>query len=766
VNWRRISASAGERTILEIETEAPGDFSLYTLSIDDPRIDRFFNGVTFSFKQGCPSDLDCDQEPPCPAEIPDDFPVDYLARDFTSFRNALLDFAAQRYPEWQPRLEADAGVMLMEIMAALGDEFAYIQDRNAREAYLDTATQRRSLATLARLVDYRPDPGRAATTDLAIGVGAGGHLAPAESLAWATPAGEPPIPFALLEERWVHAAWSSIPLHTPDAARPCLDIGGTEAFLATTSPRVEEMEPLPPVEDPLPATAAWLGRTAILRSRPSDPSMPVRAWRVVINAVEFLSDPLADGGEIPLTRIAWSAEQALPFQLCQADTEVLLNIVPAIAGEHLQEVFRIGPEAAFNARYAGTLAPEHLSDLLKLPRAVEREGPFDNATGARSVILRHGLRASENLDLGWRAPTEPEVILQEVIPDGSGGYAVDPAGLAWAFTTDPLQADDQEAVFSLEEGMWREVVVHQRPQGDLAFSDYASNAGFTLRFGSGAFGRAPADGTLFQVEYRSGPGPRANLPEDSVTQLARPGSHPPRQPLAFATWITNPLPVDNGAAPEEAAEIRIAAPEAFRALPLRAVRPEDYREIVERLSWVQKANATTRWTGSWSTDFITADERGSFSLSAKHKAELATTVDCVRQAGRAALVEEPRFLSIDLEVSVCVAPTAYPGEVKERVIEALVGPPQPAGAIPFFDPDNFSFGDPLLRSALEAAIQAVPGVRGVEGLRLRERHRRGWRAFVKAELAMAPCEILRCANDPNRPERGSLTVIVAGGFGS
>jgi hypothetical protein len=59
-----------------------------------------------------------------------------LARDFISIRNALLDFASQRYPDWTEKIEADAGVMLAEIMAALGDEFSYIQDRYAREAYL------------------------------------------------------------------------------------------------------------------------------------------------------------------------------------------------------------------------------------------------------------------------------------------------------------------------------------------------------------------------------------------------------------------------------------------------------------------------------------------------------------------------------------------------------------------------------------------------------------------------------------------------------
>ena len=74
-----------------------------------------------------------------------DFSIDYTARDFWSFRRALLDFASQRYPQWQDRLEADVGNMSAEVLSALGDEFAYYQDRIAREAYFETATERRSL---------------------------------------------------------------------------------------------------------------------------------------------------------------------------------------------------------------------------------------------------------------------------------------------------------------------------------------------------------------------------------------------------------------------------------------------------------------------------------------------------------------------------------------------------------------------------------------------------------------------------------------------
>jgi hypothetical protein len=93
-----------------------------------------------------------------------------MARDFLSLRGALMDFARQRYPQWGELVEADVGVMLLELFAALGDELSYTQDRMAREAYLETATQRRSLRRLTRLVDYNIHDGRSGSTFLDVQV--------------------------------------------------------------------------------------------------------------------------------------------------------------------------------------------------------------------------------------------------------------------------------------------------------------------------------------------------------------------------------------------------------------------------------------------------------------------------------------------------------------------------------------------------------------------------------------------------------------------
>ncbi|HET7882129.1 MAG TPA: hypothetical protein VFL55_14675, partial [Acetobacteraceae bacterium] len=126
------SSDAEGRPLLTLTAKIDGDFSNYRLTITAPRLDIFLDSSIFSFKATCPSDFDCAPgTTACPA---DDTPVpriDYLAKDFLSFRQALTDYATLRYPNWVERSEADLGMMLAEVLSGLGDEFSYLQDRVA-----------------------------------------------------------------------------------------------------------------------------------------------------------------------------------------------------------------------------------------------------------------------------------------------------------------------------------------------------------------------------------------------------------------------------------------------------------------------------------------------------------------------------------------------------------------------------------------------------------------------------------------------------------
>ena len=770
--YRQLSLDGQSRTVLAVETAEPGDFSRYRLTLfDEPegRIDRFFNGVEFSFKQGCPSVLDCKtREPDCPPPERVDFPVDYLARDFVSLRNALLDFAAQRYPQWTETIEADAGVMLAEIMAALGDELSYIQDRYAREAYLETATQRRSLHHHTQLVDYPIHEGLTAGTFLAltVGAGVGGKFVAAGQRIWAPSQGEAPIPFELgngladttadqgsPKQFWVHSDWDAIPVHLPDDSQPCLSVGATEVYLQTLVPTLPQV---PVGEDPL---QFWIGKWMLLETQSDNPSVPRRRHLVRLVEVEQMSDPLhLDDSdppqiiEIEITRLKWEEAQALPFEMCLRDLVVRGNLVFATAGETFEDYFSV--------RANPTIPPHLLERVQPLYPVIERQGSLDDIACQRSETFLHSLRQSETRGLGWLGQlrrANPELELQEV--DAVTFQPFDPPQI-WEWTPTLLDTRGFEDVFTLENGTWRSIIGFRRIGEVIPHNDYASGAGYTIRFGDGEFGRVPADGTVFRARYRTGPGIKANLPADTITQLTHPTAPGPNDLANELEAVTNPLPVTNGVDPESPEVIKQLAPEAFQAITYRAVRPEDYADIAERLPWVQRAGARFRWTGSWLSTFVSADPVGAFELSSQQQTELSNLMDCVRQAGREVFVRHPRYVNLDLKIRICIQPFAYPGQVKARVLEALLGR---GGARPsqgFFHPDNFTFGLPLQRSQLEATIQGVPGVLSVEKMRIRARGIIAWQDFEALTFPVGENQIIRLQNDPRFPERGSLRIYV------
>ena len=155
-------------------------------------------------------------------------------------------------------------------------------------------------------------------------------------------------------------------------------------------------------------------------------------------------------------------------------------------------------------------------------------------------------------------------------------------------------------MFTIEPGIWREIIGFDRLGERIAHADYAADGGATIRFGDGTFGQRPLDDTVFRVTYRTGPGRRANLPADSITLLVAPPDAPAgaeAPTVAGVVAVRNPLPVTGGRGPQDMELARRIMPEAFRALVWRAVLDQDYADIAERLPWVQRAGAVSRWTG-------------------------------------------------------------------------------------------------------------------------------------------------------------------------
>jgi hypothetical protein len=160
-----INATVGagnEAHVLTVDVDKPGDFSTYTLRIvqdqkhnDPPKgFDELFSAVEFSFKVECVSDFDCQPARSCPPDVTTTPEIDYLAKDYATFRRLMLDRMAALVPEWKERNAADLVIALVELLAYVGDKLSYEQDAIATEAYLGSARRRVSVRRHARLVDY------------------------------------------------------------------------------------------------------------------------------------------------------------------------------------------------------------------------------------------------------------------------------------------------------------------------------------------------------------------------------------------------------------------------------------------------------------------------------------------------------------------------------------------------------------------------------------------------------------------------------------
>jgi hypothetical protein len=708
---------------VEVRVDAPGDFSTYTLALGGRAgrvaiLDPYFDRVAFSFKATCPSDVDCETpEAPCPAPAADAVPIDYLAKDFASFKKALSDFSAVRFPAWQERSEADFGVMFMEALASLADDLSYQQDRVAAEAWLETATQRRSLVRLARLVDYEPRVATAARTwlQLTIADSWSGDI-PTGVVASAIAPDGAPVDFEIghaLDGPASYFAtdrWNRIQAHWWDATEACLPRGSTSMWIVD------------------PGVALAPGRRILIETARLGGERPSRQVVQLHDVARPVPDPLFG---VQAVRITWRSEDELVEERDLAHTTIAANLVPATHGRRYTDRF-----VTTRAWTAGSFVP---------PAAV-RTG----ANGTRQYL--HTLRAAPLAWLASETPGEgprPELRVSEVSA----------AGRWWPWRRTLLDPRPPKQVVTVDPMRYR------RLDGGLGVADYDGSDGDTLRFGDGVFGAIPADGAEFEVTYRVGGGARGNVAADAITRLdGRSGLG------AIVVSVTNPLPAAGGRDEEPDDRVREMAPQHFRATQYRAVRAEDYEHTARELPWVQRAGTTFRYTGSWLSVFTAVDPRAADPATAQPERpyhlslgsalrpdraiELVRLLDRRRLAGYEAFVLPPRYAALDVEVRVCARPDAFRGDVKAGIVDALQA---------FFHPDRFSFGVALERSALEATVQDVVGVDGVVTVRYRRRGHTPGFVTMPDVVEVARDEIVRVDNDPSRPDHGSLSVLVEGG---
>jgi predicted phage baseplate assembly protein len=344
--------------------------------------------------------------------------------------------------------------------------------------------------------------------------------------------------------------------------------------------------------------------------------------------------------------------------------------------------------------------------------------------------------------------------------DDAAARALPAAGL---LIQDPAQALPEVKLSGAGDWTVRRDLLESGPSALDFVVEIEEDLSATLRFGDGVLGAKPVSGLT--ASYFTGNGSTGNIGADALAYvLSTDGA------LA-GVKVRNPLPAQGGADPEALDETRAFAPQAFRTQQ-RAVTAEDYAAVAERHPQVQKAQATLRWTGSWHTMFVTIERSGGLPVDSIFRADVRDYLEQFRLAGYDLEIEAPKYVSLDIAFTVCVASGYFRSDVKAALTDAFSNRILPSGTTGFFYPGNFTFGQPVFISAIVATAMRIPGVQWVDTrdangppnhfMRLGQGTSRGEAAAGRIE--MASLEIARLDNDPSRPENGKIAFLMEGGL--
>jgi hypothetical protein len=811
---------------LLITINKTGDFSAYCVCLIEPPgeshgaygapapassrtlpdgIDPRYACASFFFRLDCASTLDCKPEPcPPPAKAPLP-PIDYLARDYDSFRRLLLDRLAQTMPEWRERHAPDLGITLVEIFAYVADQLSYQLDAVSTEAFLRTARRRISVRRHARLVDYWMHEGcnaRAWVTiasntdlpglpigDLAFGAMAGDDARGGGVMEWRELQAVPgalifePVAVDGRDHIDIVAAQTEIQFYTWNRTECCLPAGSTRATLYDGPPLKETTAP-----------SGQDVKASTYSSKPTDTTTPdPPPHRLRLKAGDVLifeesrgcatgsaadADPSrrhvvrltkAAPAEDPLTlvriwEIEWHRDDALPFDLrlsvrtaapdCQIRPAAVArgNVVLVDHGMTVDErndawVVEVEAEALCCLCDGASVEQHTTAKRLAIElaqRPLTYAEPIAGWAGSARAMMQRDVRAAL-----------PRVSLDAAAPDR---YAAAPAAAQQADDSTHMTKPVWAGTFG-----WRAVrdLLASGPD-DEHFAVEIDDQGVPhLRFGDGLNGRQPAAGWRFRARYRAGNGAAGNVGRDAIVWFSR------KSTAMYGATLKprNPLPASGGLAPESIDHVKRYAPYAFSRVLERAVAAADYAQLATNDPRVQGAFAELAWTGSWHEAAVALDPIARYP-GAELTPAVLERLEGARRIGHDLRLVPVRRVALEIGLSICVEPGHLRGDV-ERVARAVLSSRTlPDGSRGLFHPDEWRFGADVAGSRLIAAVQAIDGVAHVELTRFERMDASeavAARSLGDNVIVIGADEIAVFEADANFPEHGRLTLQLAGG---
>ncbi|WP_223879155.1 putative baseplate assembly protein [Chitinimonas arctica] len=377
---------------------------------------------------------------------------------------------------------ADAAIALLDGWACVADVLTFYQERLANEAYLRTATERRSVLELARLVGYALRPGVAASVYLAYTVDAN-QTTPVEIAAGARSQSIPapdelPQSFETSETLLARAEWSNLQVRLTRPQRltangiPSMDslvLAGTETGLKPNDPLLFLGLGAPMLRQVASAEADFERQRTIVKLLPSalaaapiaistgQPSTSTSA----LSILRRLGKPLSRLPALPAARSSAGLRRSLS-QMLSGESDVQAQLLgffnPAIK-QHLYTAWASGATAAQTAA--------------RIIGFGVKAAPFGSTAPLRPMLDTAG-RISHYED--WPLPGDTDIKLQlQVGDDGDGGtqwiFQVSGNWNGQLFQSDQSVFNERE--FSLN-------IVTVRVTGDL---DQGARVRFTFKDG-------------------------------------------------------------------------------------------------------------------------------------------------------------------------------------------------------------------------------------------------------------------------------------------
>lgn len=735
-----VLAIAGQNR-LRLKIAPVGDYSTYQLHIKDTgyAFDPLFSGITFKFRPGC---FNTNCAPLSTYTAASDEPViDYLAKDFDSFKHLLINAMRERVTDWQPTSEADLDQVLIDLIAADADELSDYQDRVMNEAYFNRARKRVSLARYARLMDYHIHQGNQADTWLALTVNTNGSVAKGFGV-WTSNdwRDNDAVIFTSQQEQACFTDLNELSLYTWGGAVTALDKGATEADLIAASGSMTQAEADDLRDLLLRDDIRYLLIQQKLNPETGFENGVDKSARQVLqliksgdDAPQSLEDPVNSTWYV---QVHWMPQDKLQRRYCfitdcsgQPPTENVTvfhgNLLRVAQGRPHKTVFKASGD---NLAYADDSQFIWTDEIY-----------YEDTDWGVLCTLPHAPLSYRNTPSGGEKPTRSSLLIEV------NGFAD-----LWEEQSDLIESESDDFHFIVE-------------TDELSIS--------RIRFGNNVNGRAlPADAEV-SCYYQIGQGSDGNVGVDALRSFDGSSSGFPQ-----VDKVWNPLDVISGRDPEPRREIIRRVPEAYRARQLRAITLEDYVKRAEELPEVSHAYARYGWTGSWRTVRVSIDPAGADELSDNLREKIAAHLDAVRLIGEDLEIRHAQYAPLDILLKVCAHSGYWPEDLAHELDAEFSDTYTVDGREGFFHPDRWTFGQTLHASQVIGRALSVKGVERVLSLSMRRWYANSGNASGSVSISpsdlplnevslieVKPFEIIQVANDPDHLEKGRIQFDILGG---